>query len=700
MPVKIEKSSYSDRQAVERDMDALYLGNLNTVEFDLQLPAKGRYGSDIRWESGHDRFLSNDGKVSRPLHGTGNREVVLTGIFTCGKAQGSKEYLVTILEQEKPHKTVEAYPVFAKRYTRAADEAGEVEECVNAQVRILPGNEFYEAEERMHQYLLNVEDDRMLYHFRKASGLDTLGADSLDGWDAEECKLRGHTTGHYLSALALCYHAVGDVKICGKAVYMVQELGKCQEAFSQIEGVREGFLGSYLEEQFDLLERYTPYPKIWAPYYTLHKLLAGLLDCFQYIESRDALTIAERIGMWTYRRLSRLPKQQLEKMWGMYIAGEFGGMNAVMAQLSGLTDRKEFVQCARFFDNAKLFEPLSRGQDMLEGMHANQHIPQILGAVELYKITGERRYLDIAEVFWTTVTENRSYACGGVGEGEMFHGFREIGGLLTANTQETCASYNMLKLTKELYQFHPDTAYMDYYERVLYNHILATPAKDESGESTYFFPLGPGMRRTFLKESSCCHGTGMESHFKYREGIYYRKKDEIYINLYIPSELRFNDREGVIRIERISQSRQSYRIRIKGMDIRRVYLRKPGWAKTFELWEADRRMELVPDQNGYLAISGDFLTGRELEVQWGQCLQLMRTPDEPKLAALQYGPYILAVLSEKKDFLSMPFDETNVDRMMEKDSSDGVHFHCDNMKWIPLYEINREAYHVYVKCKL
>lgn len=700
MPVKIERSSYSDRQAVERDMDALYLGNLNTVEFDLQLPTKGRYGSDIRWESGHDRFLANDGRVSRPLHGTGNREVVLTGFFSCGKAQGSKEYLVTILEQEKPCKTVEAYPVFVKQYTRAADEAGKVEECAKAKVRILPGNEFYEAEERMHQYLLHVEDDRMLYHFRKASGLDTLGADSPDGWDAEECKLRGHTTGHYLSALALCYHAVGDVRIRDKAVYMVQELGKCQQAFAQIDGVKEGFLGSYLEEQFDLLERYTPYPKIWAPYYTLHKVLAGLLDCFQYIESREALTIAERIGMWTYRRLSRLPKQQLEKMWSMYIAGEFGGMNAVMAQLAGLTGRKEFIQCARFFDNAKLFEPLSRGKDMLEGMHANQHIPQILGAVELYKITGERRYLDIAEVFWTTVTENRSYACGGVGEGEMFHGFREIGGLLTANTQETCASYNMLKLTKELYQFHPDTAYMDYYERVLFNHILATPAKDESGESTYFFPLGPGMRRTFLKENNCCHGTGMENHFKYREGIYYRKKDDIYINLYIPSELWFDNRDGVIRIERLSQSRQSYRIRIRGRDIRTLYLRKPGWAEIFELRENNKRLELMPDQNGYLVISGDFLTERELEVEWGQCIQLIRTPDEPELAALQYGPYILAVLSENQDFLFMPFDETSVGRMMEKDSKDVVHFCCGNWRWIPLYEINREAYHVYVKCKL
>ena len=162
----------------------------------------------------------------------------------------------------------------------------------------------------------------------------------------------------------------------------------------------------------------------------------------------------------------------------MYIAGEFGGMNVVMAQLAELTGKEEFLKCARLFDNDKLYRPLMRYQDQLNGIHANQHIPQILGAIEIYKASGDLKYLEMARAFWTTGTENRTYATGGVGEGEMFQGYREIGKLLTASTQETCASYNMLKLTRELYQMDPDSRYMDYYEKTLYNHILATP--DES----------------------------------------------------------------------------------------------------------------------------------------------------------------------------------------------------------------------------
>lgn len=701
MSVKIKKnSSYSDRQIAERDMEALYIGNLNTVEFDLQLPVKGRYGSDIRWESGHERFLDNSGKVSRPLHGMGNREVVLTGYFSYGDVCLKKQYQVTILEREDTRRERTGHAVVPMKHAEHRKASHRVRECGRARIRILPGNEFYDTQERMHRYLLETEDDRMLYHFRKASGLDTLGAESPDGWDAEECRLKGHTTGHYLSALALCCRATGDERIRGKAEYMVCELGKCQRAFSRMDGIGEGFLSGYSEEQFDLLEQYTPYPKIWAPYYTLHKIMAGLLDCFRHIGSEEALDIAERMGMWTYRRLVRLPRKQLEKMWGMYIAGEFGGMNAVMAQLAGLTGREEFIQCARLFDNDKLLKPLGRRQDMLDGMHANQHIPQVIGAVELYKATGETQYLETGEVFWTTVVRNRAYAPGGVGEGEMFLGFREIGGLLTGNTQETCASYNMLKLTKELYQLEPDARYMDYYERTLLNHILASPAKDDSGESTYFFPLGPGMRREFLRENSCCHGTGMENHFRYQEGIYFERDGELFINLYIPSELCFHGWEGYVRIERVSMRRQCFRIRISGQRFTRLHIRRPEWAGEYSVREEDRALELKPDGEGYLTIEGDFSGNREFLAEWKPRFQIVRTWDEPEKAAVQYGPYILAALSDREDFLKVSFCEADIEGKMvwEDEEDDRIHFRCDGWKWIPLYEIDQEAYHVYVMC--
>lgn len=686
-------------QIIQQDMATLYLGNLKTVEFDLQLPSKGAYGSDIRWISGDDRFLSDTGKISRPLYGMGNREVELTGIFSCGDAQMEKTYQVTILEQEDPYKEEGAYPIEVEHF----DPSHPIEECTDADVRILPGNIFYDSQERMHRYLLSIDDDRMLYHFRKASGLDTKGADSPGGWDAEECRLKGHTTGHYLSALALCYRATGDERIRQKAGYMVEELGKCQKAFSHIEGVQEGFLSGYSEEQFDLLEQYTPYPKIWAPYYTLHKIMAGLLDCWQYTDSEEALAIAEGMGMWTWRRLGRLPEEQLKKMWSMYIAGEFGGMNAVMAQLAQITGKEEFIRCARLFDNDKLFEPLSRDMDCLSGLHANQHIPQVLGALEIYKATGEERYLHIAEAFWATVTGNRSYAPGGVGETEMFHGFREIGNLLTANTQETCASYNMLKLTKELYQLHPDTRYMDYYERTLLNHILATPARDDSGESTYFFPLAPGMKREFLRENSCCHGTGMESHFKYREGIYFRYGQDLYINLYIPSEMSVPGQDLTVRIESVSVRDQRYRIEIRGRDIQKVFLRRPVWADEYRITEeGGKTVDALPDERGYIFLDGDFSGGRQINVQWKPHFQIVRTYDVPEKAAVMYGPFILAALSDRKEFIQVSFDEKDVSEQMrwdERAGEDRIRFQCGQYTWIPLCEIDDQAYHAYVICK-
>ncbi len=582
-----------------------------------------------------------------------------------------------------------------------AGDAGIVREYTDADVRILPGNEFYTAQEQMRHYLLDMDDDRMLYHFRRTTGLDTLGSGDPGGWESDDGKLRGHTTGHYLSALALCFHSTGDKKIRKKSEYMVRELGKCQNVFAQTD--MEGYLSGYPVEQFDLLEVYTPYPQIWAPYYTFHKIMAGLLDCWKYTGSEEALGIAEKMGMWAWRKLGRLSRSRLEKMWSLYIAGEYGGMNAVMAQLAGITGKEEYIRCARLFDNDRLMVPLSRGLDRLSGLHANQHIPQMLGAVEIYKVTGEERYLDMAETFWRTVTQNRSYATGGVGENEVFRGFREIGSYLTGKTQETCASYNMLKLTRELYRLDRRKEYMDYYERTLLNHIMATPERGATGESVYFLPLGPGMKREFLRENSCCHGTGMESHFRYREGIYLQDGNELYLNLYIPSELSSDAGKTTARIERLSRREQRYRISLGGEKLRRVYLRKPGWAQGYRVEEIHGGSPVIgEDKSGYMFLEGDFSGGIQVTVRWKPGYQIIRAPDMPERAAVQYGSYVLAALSEETDFICVPFDENSLPDEMKWDESAGedeLRFRCGGRSWIPLCDIDAQAYHVYVICE-
>ena len=453
-----------DLQRIKKDIEELYLGNLKTVEFDLDLPKEGENGSTIEWISEHERFLSPEGKVTRPKRGVGDRKVLLHGIFRYGDEAVEKIYEVNILEEPDETKIVEifplqrncgvgkemslpqsvvvktvkgqilSYPVSWESGNRVCfsnagtyEILGKVEETelsakliinvsevyeepkkdtkrlvrgfTKGEVKLLPGTVFWENRERDIEYLKSINADQMLYNFRKAAGLDTKQAPAMIGWDSPDGNLRGHTTGHYLSAIALCYRETKDEEVLKKIESMIDGLAECQEAFEGQEGFQEGYIGAYSEQQFDLLEQGAKYPEIWAPYYTLHKILAGLLDCYTYAGNETALQIALKSGKWVYRRLSRLTPEHRASMWNMYIAGEFGGINETMARLYEISGEACYLECAKMFDNDKLFVPMEEKQDALERLHANQHIPQILGSMEIFKATGEKRYYDIAQFF-------------------------------------------------------------------------------------------------------------------------------------------------------------------------------------------------------------------------------------------------------------------------------------------------------------
>lgn len=368
----------TDKELVKKDIKALYLGNLGTVEFDLRLPNRGKNGSRITWESDNPAFMDHLGRVTRPAYGRGNRTVTLTARFAYGSCAGERQYAVTVLEKENDIQVEEVLPIAVSAVqgerthlpsvsaVRTRDGRviahflewdGGLEQiweragiyqvhgrlrdtripavcCVQVReasperpappvklleslednVTLSEGSCFYDAQERVHQYLLRTDPDQWLYNFRQAAGLPVGDAEPMSGWDAPEGLLRGHSTGHYLSALALCWRAAGDQDILRKARYMADALGECQDAFAAREGYHPGFLSAYSEEQFDLLEKYTPYPKIWAPYYTLHKILAGLLDLYRLAGVERALKIAEGVGEWIYARLSRLDHAQRVKM--------------------------------------------------------------------------------------------------------------------------------------------------------------------------------------------------------------------------------------------------------------------------------------------------------------------------------------------------------------------------------------------------
>lgn len=750
----------TDRQIVEKDIEALYLGNLGTVEFDLDLPTQGKNGSTIQWHSDNLNFMSHEGKVSRPSYGRGNREVILTATFCYGECEQSREYHVTVLEENNTIEVERIEPIrvsaavgcvcclpsaaavhttdgrtishqitWEDGLERVYDAEGvfEVHGClrdtcipvagqveVSAQApapqpqwqrgslgdtlestTLLPGSEFYAAQERMHQYLLGTDPDHWLYNFRQAAGLDTKAAEPMSGWDSPDGLLRGHSTGHYLSALAQCWQATGDKVILEKARYMVESLAQCQKALEG-KGCAKGFLSAYDETQFDLLEKYTPYPKIWAPYYTLHKILAGLVDLYCLADLKEALNLAEGVGCWLYTRLARLSHAQRVRMWSIYIAGEYGGINETLARLYELTGRQEFLQAARWFDNDRLFYPLIQRVDALNGMHANQHIPQVVGALEMYRACGEERYLDIAERFWKTVTENHSYAIGGVGESEMFHEPGNIAGLLTKSTCESCASYNMLKLTRRLHCCRPSAAYMDYYERTLFSHTLATTDRRPTGGTTYFLSMLPKARKDFdLLENSCCHGTGMESPFQYGASIYHTAPNAVYLEQFIPSELKLTDQGILLRQQVEKNAPGCLKLTVTAPAGTALYIRCPVWCSAEARVRVNGCAVSPARMNGYLVLRGPW-EETSVEVEFAAEPRVEYASDRPDRFVVCYGPYVLAALTEQPDVLVM--DPSTVNQLELRPDGDCVFEHpALGVTFMPLAQVDEQEYQIYLQ---
>ena len=552
--------------------------------------------------------------------------------------------------------------------------SGPVTHPAISSVRLSPGTPFYDRQSDMNEFLLEQDADQMLYNFRKAAGLPLRGAKPMTGWDAEDCKLKGHTTGHYMSALSLACAAASDesVKLSfrRKLEYMIGSLAECQAAFSKLPGISPGFLSAYDEEQFDLLEVYTKYPEIWAPYYTLDKILAGLLDAYEFAGIDEALRIAEPIGIWVDNRLSRLPDEQRQRMWSMYIAGEYGGMIEALIRLSRFTGRKRYLGTSRLFENPALFEQMAEGRDELDTMHANQHIPQIIGALELYAETQDPQYLDIASNFERIVTGHHSYAIGGVGEEERFHAPDSELEYLTEKTAESCASVNMLRLTGRLHEFTPSHALMDHYERTLFNHILMSFSRGPDGGTTYFLPLAPGSSKYYEREeNSCCHGTGLESRYRYMRDIYSYNSSILRVELPVSSHLTdpeditltYSD-DGVLTVKANRTMKRALAIRI------------PDWAEG-SFTPPRILFKKIEYSGGYLILPEGLKDGEEIRLSLKSGVRKIFTGGSRGYFTLARGPYLLAEISDDKEIRS-PSGEEDL---------------------VPLFSIDDEHYHIYFR---
>ena len=580
--------------------------------------------------------------------------------------------------------------------------------------KLLENSRFFENRERTLKYLRELDPDRMLYNFRAAFGADTKGAEPLGGWEEPKGLLRGHSTGHFISALSLAYAATGEEAFGEKLRYVVRELRTLQlmskgdpaafetvcapddadqEKWSRDPGCwGEGFVSAYSPDQFALLEKFTKYNIIWAPYYTLHKIVAGMLECHKRVGIEEALDVAKGIGDWIYRRLSPLTPEHRKQMWSMYIAGEFGGMNESMARLYDVTGDEKYLETARMFDNENIFPGLAKGEDTIANLHANQHIPQAIGAHREYMATGLDSYEAVAENFFDIVTHHHMYAIGGVGQAESFRDADLLAANIKGDTNcETCAAYNLLKLAKELYAFAPEnTVYMEYYERALINQILASQSPieqpDRTNGVTYMLPIGPGAVRSYsdnYNSFTCCHGTGMENHVKYQDASFFAADDTLYINQYLSAAAEGENVTVCInsgfpfgKVDIVLEFHKDFTVK----------LRIPHWCKNpFDLEQ----------QGGYAVVSGK--AGETLTVhgEFEYSARVELTPDKldgSSVGAIMYGPFVMVTRDPSTEWITL-----EPDKLVPAECQPVPTLTDGQREFVPMYWVEEGPYHVYFK---
>jgi DUF1680 family protein len=614
---------------------------------------------------------------------------------------------------------------------------------------------FIENRDKFITGLENTNPDNFLYMFRNAFGQDQPeGAESLGGWDSQETKLRGHATGHYLSGIAQAYASTGydaslQANFADKMEYMANTLyelsqmsGHAQTAGGayvsdpmavtpgtgrsdfdsdlSIEGIRtdywnwgKGFISAYPPDQFIMLENGASYggdsTKIWAPYYTLHKILAGLMDIYEVSGNEKALEIVKGMGDWVYARLSQLPTETLISMWNRYIAGEFGGMNEAMARLYRLTNEPRYLEVAQLFDNIKVFygdaehsHGLAKNVDMFRGLHANQHIPQIMGALEMYRDSDAPEYYHIADNFWNMATNDYMYSIGGVAgarnpnNGECFTSEPASlyeNGFSAGGQNETCATYNMLKLTRNLFLFDQRAELMDYYERGLYNHILASVAENTPA-NTYHVPLRAGSVKQFgnpnMSGFTCCNGTALESSTKLQNSIYFKSDDNqaLYVNLYVPSTLKWTEKNIAVTQTTAYPSEDHTRLTIKGKGEFDLNVRVPHWAtKGFfvKINGKDQKVKAVP--GSYLTLSRKWKDGDTVELRMPFQFYLEPVMDQQNIASLFYGPVLLAVQESEPqtEWRKVTLNAKDISKSISGDPEQ-LQFNIDGVVFKPFYE--------------
>jgi DUF1680 family protein len=508
-------------------------------------------------------------------------------------------------------------------------------------VRLLDGP-FLHATELNEKSLLNYEPDRLLAKFRIEAGLKPR-AEHYHGW--EDQTLAGHSLGHYLKACAMMYQTTGDARFLERVNYIVDELEECQ----QTDG--DGYLGAFtdgkkiLEEQVakgDIRSKGFDLNGLWAPFYTEHKVMAGLFAAYYLCGNEKALDLNVKFADWLETIIHGLNDSLVQ----VILRCEHGGINEALAELYAAKKDDKYLNMSRTFYHKAILDSLALGVDILPGKHGNTQIPKLIGLARLYELTGNSSDRKTAEFFWDRVVNHHSYVTGGHGNHEYFGQPDMLSKRLSEGTTETCNVYNILKLTQHLFLWEANAEVADYYERALFNHILSSQ-HPEDGRVVYNLSLEMGGYKAFQDPLwfTCCIGTGMENHSKYGGSIYFHNDQELYISQFIASELSWTDKGMKIRQTTAYPDEQETTLEIQcdqpvPLDI---LVRYPYWAdQGIEVFVNGRKKAVRQESSSFVRISRTWKTGDIIKVKFPFSLRLEPMPDDSNRVAIMYGPLVLA----------------------------------------------------------
>lgn len=593
-----------------------------------------------------------------------------------------------------------------------------------SQVRLTQGP--FADRQRVHtRHLLAIEPDRLLAPFRLQAGL-TLKAPRYGGWESRD--ISGHSLGHYLSAIAMLHAATGEPGCLERVNHIVDELALCQRANGN------GYVLPVDQNAFDRLGNgdidATPFSLngVWVPFYTLHKLLAGLRDAFRHCGNKNALGIALRVATWLESVLAGLSPVQIQAM----LATEHGGMNEVLADLTADSGDPRFLAlAARCFHHRKVLDPMFRGEDRLNGLHGNTQIPKVVGLAREFELTGNPLYQNAALTFWDHVLNHRSYVIGGHGESEHFFPVEQFPQRLTPNTCETCNTYNLLKLTRHLFTWQADAARMDFVERAMINHLAANIGR-APGEFGYFLGLssvGVKVFSTAYDSWWCCVGTGLENPARYGEMIYAVSSDTLWVNLFLGSTFDWREKGVFITQDTVFPDEETTRLRIRTTTPARfiLKLRHPHWCAIPELTLNGRTLAFLT-ASSYISIEREWTNDDVLELRLPMTPRLEALPhSDGRIQALVFGPTVLAAIVPDEPGIANPSKLRFSEHLEARGKTDAfppffvsenheaifaglkptdhfAEFRADgimkpaDLTFVPMHRVYEEAYAVYLQC--